>query len=144
MADGRAARSRRFCGGRADRAVAACTGGRIAAVAGLRVCRRMEAEAVYTWVLIVVETRGALKKAEGTTAPMHVYNRAVLSNLGPLGPARIWATRLETLVQALHPRFALGKVWYLPSVAAFSISQIFRVSKRDLMCFVPCNIVLEQ
>jgi hypothetical protein len=48
-------RSRRFCGGRADRAVAACTGGRIAAVAGLRVCRRMEAGAVYTWVLIVVE-----------------------------------------------------------------------------------------
>jgi hypothetical protein len=57
MADGRAARSRRFCGGRADRAVAACTGGRIAAVAGLRVCRRMEAGAVYTWVLIVVEIR---------------------------------------------------------------------------------------
>jgi hypothetical protein len=55
MADGRAARSRRFCGGRADRAVAACTGGRIAAVAGLRVCGRMEAGAVYTWVLIVVE-----------------------------------------------------------------------------------------
>lgn len=34
---------------------------------------------------------------------MHVYNRAVPSNLGPLGLARIRATRLQTLVQALHP-----------------------------------------
>jgi hypothetical protein len=54
-------------GGRAGREIAAVLrraggslgcgmhGGRIAAVAGLRVCRRMEAGAVYTWVLIVVE-----------------------------------------------------------------------------------------
>lgn len=62
---------------------------------------------------------------------MHVYNRAVLSNLGPLGLARIGATRLQTLVQALHPDLRWEKFGtYLLSPRFLSLR--FFVSPREI------------
>jgi hypothetical protein len=64
---------------------------------------------------------------------MHVYQPPVLSKFGPLGLARIRATRLQTLVTGpgLAPRFALGKVWYHLLSPRF-LSLRFFVSPREI------------